>query len=1018
MRKHSIHDRRWGLPLASLASALLVACGGGGSGDDGRATPAAAKGGAVERQSVAAQADKDTRPSASRMYIVQLAELPVAGYDGGIAGFKATKPANGKKLDATSPDVVAYTGYLMSRQDAVMASAGVSRKAHSYATVFNGFAAELTEAQVAKLAANKGVLSVTRDEARQLDTATTPAFLGLSGTEGVWSKLGTKGEGVVIGIVDGGVWPEHPSFSDRTDVNGNGTKDGKLGYQQLPGWNGKCTPGEAFAASDCNQKLIGARYYNAGWGGNAGIDAQLPWEFNSPRDFGGHGTHTATTAGGNANVKATGEAAVFGAISGIAPRARIASYKVCWETGSGGSCFNSDSVAAIDQAVADGVDVINFSISGSQTSFRDPVEIAFLFAADAGVFVAASAGNSGPTTSTVAHPGPWLTTVAAGTHNRDGIGSVTLGNGVTYNGASVATAVPSAPIVNAVDAGIAGADPTQLRLCYGAEDGATVLDPAKVAGKIVVCERGVTARVNKSLAVKQAGGIGMVLYNPSTSSINADFHFVPTVHVQNTDAAAITAYAGSAGGTASIAQATVVTNAPAPFTASFSSRGPLRAGGGDVLKPDVIAPGQDILAGVAPPGNAGRLFDLYSGTSMSSPHVAGLAALFKEKHPTWSPMAIKSALMTSAGDILDGPNTNPLVIFRQGAGHVRPAKALDPGLVYDSNFTDWLRFICGAQPGGGCTGVTPIDPSDLNQASIAIGDLAGTQTVKRRVTNVSGKPLSMTASVSGLAGYTTSVSPGSLTLAPGETKEFQVTFTRVSAALNSYEGGYLTWNGGGYSVRSPIVARPVALAAPSTVNADPAGASYSVTFGYDGAFSAVARGLVPASVTPGTVLQDPDQTFDPADPTGTVAIAVTIPAGTTYARFSLFDADVSAGSDLDMFVYQGSTLVGQSATGTSAEEVNFAFANPTGAPIALTVYVHGWGAAGGSSPFKLHQWSLGTAAEGNMTVDAPAAATLGGSGTVSLSFSALAAGTKYLGSVAYTGNASATAPTIVRVDAP
>ena len=1019
MRKESIHDRRWGLPLATLASALLVACGGGGAGDDGRSTPAGAKtGGTVVRQSVAAQLDKDTRPSASRMYIVQLAELPAAGYDGGIAGFKATKPANGKKFDSTNPDVVAYTGYLMSRQDAVMASAGVGRKAYSYATVFNGFAAELSDAQVAKLATHKGVLSVTRDEARQLDTATTPAFLGLSGTDGAWSKFNTKGEGVVIGIVDGGVWPEHPSFSDRTDVNGNGTKDGKLGYQQLPGWNGKCVPGEAFNASNCNQKLIGARYYNEGWGGNAGIDAQLPWEFNSPRDFGGHGTHTATTAGGNANVAATGEAAVFGTVSGIAPRARIASYKVCWETGAGGSCFNSDSVAAIDQAVADGVDVINFSVSGSRTSFRDPVEIAFLFAADAGVFVAASAGNSGPTTSTVAHPGPWLTTVAAGTHNRDGIGSVTLGNGVTYNGASVANALASSPIIDSTAAGLAGADPTQVRLCYSSADGASVLDPAKVAGKIVICERGVTGRVNKSLAVKEAGGVGMVLYNPANSSINADFHFVPTVHVQLAEGTAIKAYAATAGATASIAQATVVDNAPAPFTASFSSRGPLVAGAGDVLKPDLIAPGQDILAGVAPPGNSGRLFDLYSGTSMSSPHVAGLAALFKERHPTWSPMAIKSALMTSAGDVLDGPNTNPLVIFRQGAGHVRPAKALDPGLVYDSNFTDWLRFLCGAQPGGGCTGVAPIDPSNLNQASIAIGDLAGTQTVKRRVSNVSGKPLSVTAAVSGIAGFTAVVTPSSLTLAPGETKEFEVAFTRTNAALNAYEGGYLTWTGGGYSVRSPIVARPVALAAPGSVNADASGASYSVTFGYDGAFSAVPRGLVPASVTPGTVLQDPDQTFDAADPTGTVAIPVTIPAGATYARFALFDADVSAGSDLDMYVYQGTTLVGQSATGTSAEEVNFSFTNPTGGPITLTVYVHGWGAAGGSSPFRLHQWSLGTAAEGNMTLTAPPAATVGGTGTVALSFSGLAAGTKYLGSVAYTGNASATAPTIVRVDAP
>src|SRR4029079_18389146 len=112
----------------------------------------------------------------------------------------------------------------------------------------------------------------------------------------------------------------------------------------------------------------------------------------------------------------------------------------------------------------------------------------------------------------------------------------------------------------------------------------------------------------------------------------------------------------------------------APLTAAFSSRGPLKAGGGDLLKPDVIAPGQDILASVAPPGNAGLSFNLYSGTSMSSPHVAGLAALLKDLHPDWSPMMIKSALMTSASDVLDGPATNSTVIFRQGAGHAAPNK--------------------------------------------------------------------------------------------------------------------------------------------------------------------------------------------------------------------------------------------------------------------------------------------------------------------------------------------------------
>jgi subtilisin family serine protease len=664
-------------------------------------------------------------------------------------------------------------------------------------------------------------------------------------------------------------------------------------------------------------------------------------------------------------------------------------------------------VAAIDQAVADGVDVINFSISGSQTSFRDPVEIAFLFAADAGVFVAASAGNAG-TTSSVAHPGPWLTTVAAGTHNRNGEGAVTLGNGVTYAGASVATPV-AAPLIDSTAAGLPGADPAQVALCYGEADGAVVLDPAKIAGKIVVCQRGVTGRVNKSLAVQRAGGVGMILFNSPDSSLNADFHFVPTVHVSLASGTAIKAYAATAGATASIAKATIVFNVPAPFTASFSSRGPLRAGNGDMLKPDLIAPGQDILAGVAPPGNGGKLFDLYSGTSMSSPHVAGLAALFKQKYPNWSPMAIKSALMTSAGDVLDGPNTNPLVIFRQGAGHVRPALAMNPGLVYDSNFGDWLSFICGVQPGGGCTGVTPIDPSNLNVASIALGDMPGSQTVTRKLTNVSGGALTVSPSLSGLSGINVVVSPSSLTLARGETKAYTVSFTNATATPGSYVGGQLTWAGSGVSVRSPVVVRPVALSAPTQVSG-----SYNVTFGYNGAFTVTPRGLVEATVTPGTVSDDPtDGTCSLTAPNAQL-IPVAIPAGTTYARFSLFDADVASGADIDLCVFNSAgTLVGASGSGTSAEEVNL-----TG-PVAdtYTVVVQGWGVVG-SSPFKLNTWLLGSTAAGNMTVSAPGAAAVGQTAAVTLATSGLAAGTKYLGSVVYGGTSGMPSPTIVRIDTP
>ncbi len=956
------------------------------------------------------------KKSSNGVYIVEMANKPVVSYTGDVPGLKATAPKKGQKIDVLSADVVNYVAYLDGKHNEALAKVGGGQKLYDFRYTYNGFAAKLTQEQANKLAAMDGVLAVNADELLSLDTASTPSFLGLNAPGGLWDQaggVGNAGENVVVGIVDGGIWPESLSFSDRTGLNGNGTQDGKLDYQQIPGWNAKCTPGEEWSATNCNQKIIGAQYYNAGWGGNAGIDAQLPWEYNSPRDFGGHGTHTASTAAGNYNTPTTGPAAVFGPVSGIAPRARISVYKVCWETGSGGSCFSSDSVAAIDQAVADGVDVINFSISGSQTNFRDPVEIAFLFAADAGVFVAASAGNSGPTTSTVAHPGPWLTTVAAGTHNRNGVGSVTLGNNATYNGASVATAV-TAPLIDSTAAGLPGADPTQLALCYGADDGAVVLDPAKVAGKIVVCDRGVTARVNKSLAVQEAGGVGMILVNTSVNSLNADFHFVPTVHLQSTDRAAIKAYAATPGATASIAQATIVFNTPAPFTASFSSRGPLRAGNGDLLKPDLIAPGQDILAAVAPPGNAGRDFDLYSGTSMSSPHVAGLGALMKDLHPDWSPMAIKSALMTTAYDVLDGPNTNPLVIFRQGAGHVQPNKAGDPGLVFDSGFNDWLNFICGTQPGSFCSAFTPIDPSNLNVASIAIGDMAGQQTVTRRVTNVGSQAETYTASYTGLSGFTVTL-PNSFTIAKGATKSFDVTFVRTTATLNSYTGGQFTLTGDkGHVVRIPVVIRPVALAAPTQVTTN----SYKVTFGYTGNFSATPRGLVPAAITAGTVADDPtDSTCSLSSPNAQL-IPVAIPLGTTYARFSLFDADVNPGSDIDLCVFNSiGTLIGSSGSGTSAEEVNLGNGTLDIGGQTVTVVVQGWGVVG-SSPFKLHTWLLGSTSAGNMTVSAPASATIGATGTINLSFSGLAAGTKYLGSVAYSGATGMPNPTIVRVDVP
>ncbi|MBC7727835.1 MAG: S8 family peptidase [Microbacteriaceae bacterium] len=1026
--------------------ALLAACGGSGTPDtaaDGRAVPLSSNAAdattASDASTLAAApaSPSGSEPSSaalaraaverrSKLYIVEMVQAPVVAYAGGVAGLKATKPAKGSKIDPLDPAVVQYGDFLVGQHDAKLRSVG-GRKAYSYRYAFNGFAAELTATQVAKLQSDKQVAAVTADEINKLSTVSTPAFLGLNAPGGLWSQLSGNadgspissrgpnsagaGEGIVVGIIDSGIWPENPSFSDRD-------ADGKLVFQQLPGWHGKCVPGEAFNASDCNQKLITARYYTEGFGGSAALKSAFPYEFISARAADGHGVHTAGTAAGNFGVAASADGIALGRISGMAPRARVAVYKVCWGVGEGG-CPTSDSVAAIDQAVADGVDVLNFSISGTSTNFRDPVEIAFLFAADAGVFVAASAGNSGPGAATVAHPSPWLTSVAASTHDRVYQGTVTLGNGSVYTGASLTGPVGPAPLVNASAVGLAGKAAPDVALCF-----LNALDPAKVAGKIVVCERGVNARTEKSAEVKRAGGVGMILVNTNVNSLNADLHPVPTVHLAVPARAPVQAYAATAGATARLSQGVLAPTGTvnAPLMAAFSSRGPLRAGDGNLLKPDITAPGVDVLAAYSP-AEAGRNFDFLSGTSMSSPHIAGLAALMKQRHPTWAPMAIKSALMTTAYQtVKSGPNAGAAFggPFDFGAGHVDINKAVNPGLVFDAGFNDWLGFLCGTQlPASFCTGtgVPVLQPSDLNVPSIAIGALAGTQSVKRTVRNVSGQTATFTAAVSGVSGVGVVVSPASFTLSPGASTTVTVSFTTTTAVLNAYATGAITWTSDkGHGVRIPVVARPVALAAPVAVSGTGAPISYPVSFGYTGSFSATARGLALAAVTPGTVQQDPDQTFDVGDPTGTVAIPVTIPAGTTYARIALFDADVAAGSDMDLYVYQGATPIGISAGGTSAEEVNLSYGTPTAAAVNLTVYVHGWGLPAGSSPFKLNVWTLGTAAAGNLDVTAPSTATLGTMGTITLTPSpALAAG-RYLGSVVYGGSPGLPAPTIVRID--
>ena len=411
--------------------------------------------------------------------------------------------------------------------------------------------------------------------------------------------------------------------------------------------------------------------------------------YDSARDDGGHGTHTASTAAGNGGVFATVLGTDRGEISGIAPRAHVVAYKGLGYLGG----YTSDLAAAIDQAVLDGVDVINYSIGGgANTPGAD--EIAFLFADAAGVFVATSAGNSGPGAATMGNPGtmPWMTTVGASTQSRFFQGTVVLGDGAELAGASITPGVAASPLV---DAEIATVDGDDRCIPF-------TLDPGVVAGKIVLCRRGGSARADKSRAVFLAGGAGMVMYNNNdVDNLATDSHWVPSVHIDQTPGLAIKSYIASTGSPTAMIVAEQVTEWPyAPSMTIFSSRGPNPVAP-DLIKPDITAPGTQILAGYSPTTYEdydvqGQYFAAIQGTSMSSPEIAGVFALIKQEHDDWSPAMAKSAIMTTAyQDVVDNDRVSPADPFDYGAGHVNPGNAVhkgssfQPGLAYDAGLFEY-----------------------------------------------------------------------------------------------------------------------------------------------------------------------------------------------------------------------------------------------------------------------------------------------------------------------------------------
>ncbi|KAL2658340.1 hypothetical protein GLYMA_03G019000v4 [Glycine max] len=687
-----------------------------------------------------------------------------------------------------------------------------------YETSMFGFAAQLSNKQLEYLNQIDGFLSAIPDELLTLHTTYSPHFLGLQNGKGLWSASNLASD-VIIGVLDTGIWPEHISFQDT-------------GLSKVPSrWKGACEVGTNFSSSCCNKKLVGARVFLQGYEKSAGrINETL--DYRSARDAQGHGTHTASTAAGNMVSNASFFGLAGGSASGMRYTSRIAAYKVCWRLG----CANSDILAAIDQAVADGVDVLSLSLGGiAKPYYNDSIAIASFGATQKGVFVSCSAGNSGPSSSTAGNVAPWIMTVAASYTDRSFPTQVKLGNGKVFKGSSL----------------YKGKKTSQLPLVYRNSSRAQrtaqyctkgSLDPKLVKGKIVACERGINSRTGKGEEVKMAGGAGMILLNSENQGeeLFADPHVLPATSLGSSASKTIRSYIfhSAKAPTASISFLGTTYGDTAPVMAAFSSRGPSSVGP-DVIKPDVTAPGVNILAAWPPTTSPSMLksdkrsvlFNIVSGTSMSCPHVSGIAALIKSVHKDWSPAAIKSALMTTASTsnnkgapISDNGSNNSAFAdpFAFGSGHVNPERASDPGLVYDITTKDYLNYLCSLKYTSSqiailskgnfkCAKKSALHAGGLNYPSFAVlfdtSARNASVTYKRVVTNVGNPSSSYAVKVEEPKGVSVTVEPRNIGFRKiGDKLSYKVSFVSYgrTAVAGSSSFGSLTWVSGKYAVRSPI----------------------------------------------------------------------------------------------------------------------------------------------------------------------------------------------------------------------
>ncbi|KAM1047445.1 hypothetical protein ACFX2I_026733 [Malus domestica] len=681
---------------------------------------------------------------------------------------------------------------------------------YSYRHGFRGFAAKLTDLQAFQISKMPGVVSVFPNSKRKLHTTHSWDFMGLLGEE-TMEIIGysTKNQvDVIVGFIDTGIWPESPSFDDAN-------------MPPVPArWKGRCESGEKFTALTCNRKVIGARYYNSGY--EAEEESTTTVSFRSPRDSSGHGSHTASIAAGRYVLNMTYKGLAAGGARGGAPMARIAVYKTCWNSG----CYDVDLLAAFDDAIRDGVDIMSVSLGPDAPQgdyFSDAISIGSFHAARHGILVVASSGNEGNPGSAT-NLAPWMLTVGASSTDRDFTSDIILENGANFTGESLSVLEmkASARIISASEANAGYFTPYQSSYCLESS-----LNRTKARGKVLVCrhaESSTESKLAKSMLVEKAGGVGMVLIDDADKDIAVPF-VIPSAIVGQRIGHQILSYIIRARKPKSriLPAKTILGLKPAPRVTAFSSKGP-NSLTPEILKPDVTAPGLNILASWSPAaGN--KLFNILSGTSMACPHVTGIAALIKAVYPSWSPAAIRSAIMTTA-TLLD-KNSKPILVdpegrrgnaFDYGSGFVNPKRVLDPGLVYDAHSADYVEFLCSVGYDKKAVHQITRDnstckqafrtASDLNYPSITVPYLVGNFSVTRTVTNV-GRPKSIyRAAVSPPIGINVTIVPNRLIFNRfGQKIKFTVNFKVAAPPAKGYAFGFFSWVRGRSRVTSPLVVR-------------------------------------------------------------------------------------------------------------------------------------------------------------------------------------------------------------------